>query len=1112
MNTEPESSTPHLFPSTNHHHHHPHNQSSNDNDNNNNNFSSNAQHYKSSNHSDGMDDVPDISKSCRTMLFWRALCQRVWYYCVIEGGPGIAWLVLSVYIGLTEFQLDDNNKDDDDDDVLESVSLMLNYRHHINSKNYNSSSMVAFNDRSDQMRLVTLLTTTSQIIFFLMMLVLCRLLKQQQQIQHHSSSSLSQMAGSPTLLLNNNNNNGSSAFPSLPRFDSVTWSEGQVSTSFISASPSLTFTSPASKWSRQLSLVIAATALLWQYAFLFTFVAFTPSALILGFGITVVMVCTQPLIYLPLFLLKKQSSPLQIYRVLFPMCCMLSFGVLCLGISTSATTTSKEGIIAVLLRVIAASGDDYYNFLVIHTLITVAAITQAAVLSYKLTHVALIAHSIHILNNNNVLLSSIGNLSSHPSPAAVLLDRHSTSSTSSAQGGFASGTAPVSPLDAPPPPPPRATTTTSTTTGFSSPMEVDVSGAIDEESTASSVMSNQPSPSGSHNHHLHHVHYPHNSNSSAVGSARHVMMLMTNSSVATTPTGSTTGTHAASSIISLFAPVDSERENGGPTLSVSSTTRRGSENALNSRPSRVLARFSIAEGDPSNEEQQQQQQSSDQQQQQQIQRNNNSNNVSTTTANTTTTTTLSSTRLPPDMLTMHSTATPVSSAESNSTSSSALQKQASVSISWQRGRLLGEGACGKVYLALNNDTTQLMAVKTVQFDTSDPDLKLKLTALQTEIKILKKLSHPCIVKYLSSEKAKEGTGVNIFLEYVPGGSLSSLIQNFGALQENTVVQFTHQILRGLAYLHRNAICHGDVKGGNILVSSEGYVKLTDFGSSIIMEEGHSRKMVGTPMWMAPEVVRGEEITEASDIWSLGCTVLEMITGRHPWAHMGSPIQILNYLGDDSQDISLPTEVDLSSQLKALLKACFQRQPWCRPTAEDLLQYSFFYWPEEDDAGNSTSLSDKDMKLMASMTTSLRQQPLLRSVRTQAASGSASVSVRSKSLAAAPGDPEVSFRPATTPSLSSSPAVMMTCSSPQPPLRSAPKVKIIVDDDDEVMENEKEKEKEEYVHGDVDSEHGSSSCSSSVARAGNGVVDVLPQQVHEYLRRRVLQPTGIQEQE
>eukprot|EP00759_Apiculatamorpha_spiralis_P037779 PhF_6_TR37487/c2_g1_i1/m.55289 len=266
-------------------------------------------------------------------------------------------------------------------------------------------------------------------------------------------------------------------------------------------------------------------------------------------------------------------------------------------------------------------------------------------------------------------------------------------------------------------------------------------------------------------------------------------------------------------------------------------------------------------------------------------------------------------------------------------------------VNWKRGALLGRGAWGDVHLGLNQDTGELMAVKRFCFDAVDPNLQRKLQMLQNEITILKRLDHENIVRYFFVERVENG--VNIFMEYVPGGSIQSVLKNFGALTENVVVQYTHQILLGLAYLHRNHVLHSDIKGANILLTVDGIIKLADFGSATLAEERtQMKKGEGTPVWMAPEIIRGEYVNGwSSDIWSVGCTVMEMLTGQNPWAHIGTPIEVMGYVADDTLPIQLPE--GLSEGTRYFLLECLQRNPAMRPTAEQLLQHHFFYEDVED---------------------------------------------------------------------------------------------------------------------------------------------------------------------
>lgn len=154
------------------------------------------------------------------------------------------------------------------------------------------------------------------------------------------------------------------------------------------------------------------------------------------------------------------------------------------------------------------------------------------------------------------------------------------------------------------------------------------------------------------------------------------------------------------------------------------------------------------------------------------------------------------------------------------------KQQEIFNIRWKKGEMLGQGAFGVVYLGLNIDSGELMAVK--QMATEEVS-KRELSSLENEIHLLRNLRHPNIVRYIGTELNPES--MSIFLEYVPGGSLKALIDKFGQLEESVAKSYTRQLLIGLEYLHRHGIAHRDIKGANCLVGNDGVIKLADFGNS-----------------------------------------------------------------------------------------------------------------------------------------------------------------------------------------------------------------------------------------------------------------------------------------
>ncbi|KAJ7774878.1 ste11-like protein [Mycena metata] len=257
---------------------------------------------------------------------------------------------------------------------------------------------------------------------------------------------------------------------------------------------------------------------------------------------------------------------------------------------------------------------------------------------------------------------------------------------------------------------------------------------------------------------------------------------------------------------------------------------------------------------------------------------------------------------------------------------------------WIKGALIGAGSFGKVYLGMDASTGLLMAVKQVELPTTGSNQERKksmLTALEREIELLKELQHENIVQYLYS--SLEDDFLNIFLEYVPGGSVTALLNNYGAFEEPLVKNFVRQILEGLNYLHERDIIHRDIKGANILVDNKGGVKISDFGISKKVDDmggnrAHRPSLQGSVFWMAPEVVKQSGHTRKADIWSVGCLVVEMLTGEHPWATLNQ-MQAMFKIGSSAKP-EIPS--DISSDAQDFLKLTFELNHEARPSAAELL--------------------------------------------------------------------------------------------------------------------------------------------------------------------------------
>ncbi|KZT09454.1 Pkinase-domain-containing protein [Laetiporus sulphureus 93-53] len=264
-------------------------------------------------------------------------------------------------------------------------------------------------------------------------------------------------------------------------------------------------------------------------------------------------------------------------------------------------------------------------------------------------------------------------------------------------------------------------------------------------------------------------------------------------------------------------------------------------------------------------------------------------------------------------------------------------------IKWIKGALIGAGSFGKVYLGMDTSTGLLMAVKQVELPTgSAPNEERKksmLSALEHEIELLRELQHENIVQYLSS--CIDNDHLNIFLEYVPGGSVTSLLNSYGAFEEPLVRNWVRQILLGLNYLHERDIIHRDIKGANMLVDNKGGIKISDFGISKKVEDNllhghraHRPSLQGSVFWMAPEVVRQTVYTQKADIWSVGCLVVEMLTGEHPWAQLNQ-MQAIFKIGSSAKP-AIPA--DISPEAENFLQLTFDLDHEARPSAAELLKH------------------------------------------------------------------------------------------------------------------------------------------------------------------------------
>ncbi|KAK9370519.1 kinase-like domain-containing protein [Lipomyces kononenkoae] len=290
--------------------------------------------------------------------------------------------------------------------------------------------------------------------------------------------------------------------------------------------------------------------------------------------------------------------------------------------------------------------------------------------------------------------------------------------------------------------------------------------------------------------------------------------------------------------------------------------------------------------------------------------------------------------------------TPCSKTSVPSTPSSSKRRGSASGLMIQNyilGQCIGKGAFGAVYTALNRWTGETVAAKQIGLSNLP---KIEIQKIMLEIDLLRALDHPNIVRYHGFVKTEDI--LYIILEFCENGSLTLISKDFGTIPEHLVAIYIAQVLQGLVYLHDQGVIHRDIKGANILTTKEGIVKLADFG--VATRASDDPQVVGTPNWMAPEIILLNGATSASDIWSVGCTIIELITAKPPYNDLEQMQALYRIVHDEHP----PFPAGISEMLNDFLLLCFRKDPVHRPSARDLLRHAWIRYARFPDESAPSS--------------------------------------------------------------------------------------------------------------------------------------------------------------